>query len=127
MQHQPSTASTVPTDRSVTCAICGALADERETISLWADDYDPAPTSNRNLVAMLPDGEAHSDCFQRVADDPILVPEAALDIIMEFLRRDDHLLGHVNADDDLAAAIVAINLARDTSWPDQDWTTEWSQ
>jgi hypothetical protein len=127
MPDQPSTASTVPADCSVTCAICGALADERETISLWADDYDPSPTSNRTLVAMLPDGEAHSDCFQRVADDPILVPEAALDTVMEFLRRDDHLLSHVNADDDLAAAIVAINLARDTSWPDQNWTTEWSQ
>jgi len=127
MQHPPSTASTVSTDRSVTCAICGALADERETISLWADDYDPSPTSNRNPVAMLPDGEAHSDCFQRVADDLILVPEAALDTVMAFLRRDDHLLGHVNADDDLAAAIVALNLARDTSWPDQDWTTEWSR
>ena len=127
MPDQPSTASTVPTDRSVTCAICGALADERETISLWADDHDPSPTNNRTLVAMLPDGEAHTECFQRVADDPILVPEAALDIIMAFLRRDDHLLSHVNADDDLAAAIVALNFARDTSWPDQDWTTEWSR
>ncbi|MFT4920833.1 MAG: hypothetical protein ACI8XM_000024 [Haloarculaceae archaeon] len=127
MSDQPSTISTVPTDRSVTCAICGALADERETISLWADDYDPSPTNNRTLVAMLPDGQAHSDCFQRVADDPILVPEAALDTVMEFLRRDDHFLGHVNADDDLAAAIVALNLACDTNWPDQDWTTEWSR
>ena len=127
MQDNPSTASTVSTDCSVTCAICGALADERETISLWADDYDPTPTSNRSLVAMVPNDEAHTECFGRVADDPILVPEAALDTVMESLRRDDHLLSHVNADDDLAAAIVAINLARDTSWPDQDWTTEWSR
>jgi hypothetical protein len=74
-----------------------------------------------------PDGQAHTECFQRVADDPNLVPEAALDTIMEFLRRDARLLSHVNADDDLAAAIVALNFARDTSWPDQDWTTEWSR
>jgi hypothetical protein len=125
MQDYSSTASTVPTDRSVTCAICGGVADERETVSLWAEDHEPTPTSNRQTVAMLAVGEAHTECFQRVADDPVLVPEDALDTIMEFLRWDEHLLSHVNADADLAAAIVAINLARDTSWPHQDWTTKW--
>jgi hypothetical protein len=127
MEDNSADSSTVPATHSVTCAICGALADERETTSLWADDYDATPTSNRQTVAMLPDGEAHTECFQRVADDPVLVPKEALDIIMEFLRRDEHLFSHVNADDDLAAAIVAVNLARDTSWPDQNWTTEWAR
>jgi hypothetical protein len=99
MQDYSSTTSTVPTDRSVTCAICGALADERETVSLWADDHDPTPPSNRQTIAMLPDGEAHTECFQRVADDPVLVPEDALDIIMAFLRRDEHLRSHADEDD----------------------------
>jgi hypothetical protein len=127
MPDNPSTTSTVPADSSVTCAICGALANERKTVSLWPDDYEPTPTSNRSTVEMLPDGEAHTECFGRVADDPVLVPSDALDTVMRFLRADEHLLSHVNPDDDLAAAIVAINFARDTSWPDQDWTTEWSQ
>lgn len=36
---------------SVTCAICGQLADERETVDLWdKDDY--------------PNGEAHLSCFE---------------------------------------------------------------
>ena len=50
----------VDPDHSVTCAVCGGLADERETISLWADDYD-GPMRAR--VADLPDGEAHARCF----------------------------------------------------------------
>lgn len=57
---------------SVTCALCGGLADERETISLWEDDrHDP---TMRKRVAAMPDGEAHTECFATVVvsddDDP---------------------------------------------------------
>lgn len=45
---------------SVTCALCGEPADERETISLWETDYDGRM---RERVSDLPDGEAHKSCF----------------------------------------------------------------
>lgn len=48
---------------SVTCALCGDLADERETISLWADDYDGS-TPLHKYIPSMPDGEAHPSCFE---------------------------------------------------------------
>jgi len=71
MPDKTHDATTVPTDCSAPCAICGALVDEHETISLRADDYGHPSTSNRSKVATLPNGEAHSNCFQRVASDPL--------------------------------------------------------
>lgn len=46
---------------SVTCALCGELADERETISLWDDDHGPASETD---WSDYPDGEAHPSCFE---------------------------------------------------------------
>lgn len=47
---------------SVTCALCGDLADERETIGLWVEDYvDP---ELRATINGYPDGEAHQSCFE---------------------------------------------------------------
>jgi hypothetical protein len=126
MSEQHPDTTQVDPDRSVTCPICGELADERETVSLWEDDYEPNPTSNHMVVAMFPNGEAHAECFSRVASEPMLVPEEALETLMEFLKLDEHLLSHINADDDLAAAIVAINRSRGESWDNQPWTDEWA-
>lgn len=39
---------------SVTCAICGELADERETVSLWEDDITGSmEAENPELVAAI--------------------------------------------------------------------------
>ena len=55
---------------SVTCAICGGLADERETIK-WSDFDEPDPgtstTTLETVQALLEEvgsGEAHDSCFQ---------------------------------------------------------------
>lgn len=45
---------------SVTCPLCGDLADERETISLWNDPR-------------LPDGEAHKSCYDEWQDKPTYI------------------------------------------------------
>lgn len=114
----------VDPDRSVTCPICGALADERETVSLWEDDY--AEKAKRRQVGMFPDGEAHQQCFERVISSPVEVPQEAIETVMEFLALDDHLRRHVRSSDDLAAAIVALNRARGEAWEDEPWSEEWS-
>ena len=41
---------------SVTCALCGDLADERETIKLYEQDTDH-------------EGEAHQNCWENLKDD----------------------------------------------------------
>lgn len=47
---------------SVTCALCGDFADERETVSLWPEDYtDP---EMRATIDGYPNGEAHQNCFE---------------------------------------------------------------
>lgn len=114
----------VDIDHSVTCAICGSLVDERQSISLWEDQYDRREM--RMTVAILPDGEAHQSCFNRVGSYPQLVPEEALDVVMEFLR-DDPGLDSCHPDSDLAAAITAINLARGEAWPERSWTNDWPE
>lgn len=43
---------------SVTCALCGYLADERETINLYEQDIDL-------------EGEAHQDCWENSNRDDI--------------------------------------------------------
>jgi len=55
---------------SVTCALCGELADERETLS-WDAFDEPAPGASSTmletahaLVATVGSGEAHASCFE---------------------------------------------------------------
>lgn len=57
---------------SVTCAICGGLADERETIG-WSEfdlddlELDTSTTMLETAQALLEEvgsGEAHDSCFQ---------------------------------------------------------------
>lgn len=60
---------------SVTCALCGGLADERETQSLWPDDYDEIePGAPADLYERLPDGEAHMGCFDRALEKLAQLP-----------------------------------------------------
>jgi hypothetical protein len=57
---------------SVTCAICGGLADERETVA-WSefnlDELEAGPSTAmletaRALLKEVGSGEAHDSCFQ---------------------------------------------------------------
>jgi hypothetical protein len=55
---------------SVTCAICGGLADERETIA-WSDLDEPESGTStmmlettQALLEYVGSGEAHDCCFQ---------------------------------------------------------------
>ena len=57
-----------PTERwvdvhSVTCALCGGLADERETINLYEKDTDL-------------EGEAHKSCWEDHQDNDVAGEEA---------------------------------------------------
>jgi hypothetical protein len=56
----------------VTCAICGGLADERETVA-WSefnlDEFEAGPSTAmletaRALLKEVGSGEAHDSCFQ---------------------------------------------------------------
>ena len=48
---------------SVTCALCGGLADERETIDLYENDTDL-------------EGEAHKSCWEDHQDNDVAGEEA---------------------------------------------------
>ena len=49
---------------SVTCALCGELADERETVSLWNDESSPLFHDDNVDLEEYPNGEAHKSCWQ---------------------------------------------------------------
>lgn len=56
---------------SVTCALCGTLADERETISLSSEELEERaaqPGSDIDPTAW-PEGEAHEDCWEDEKDE----------------------------------------------------------
>ena len=66
---------------SVTCAICGGLADERETIG-WSEfdlddlELDTSTTMLETAQALLEEvgsGEAHDSCFQYAELNGVLV------------------------------------------------------
>lgn len=50
---------------SVTCALCGQLADERQTRSLWDDETTPSPESGSLDYSEYPEGEAHPSCVEQ--------------------------------------------------------------
>jgi len=58
--------------RSVTCALCGEMADERETVSLSPEDYtefDGYMREDREVyIPDYPNGEAHLSCFRETLD-----------------------------------------------------------
>lgn len=65
---------------SVTCVLCGGMADERETIKIQPDELEPPevnenPNFNETVKAIadeLGTGETHTTCFDLAleADDP---------------------------------------------------------
>lgn len=50
---------------SVTCVVCGGLADERETDSLW-DAPAVNPLARRYDLSDVDDGEAHPVCVEQL-------------------------------------------------------------
>lgn len=64
-------------NHSVTCVLCGGLADERRTEKIWPDEVDPAmKTENperyrliEEIADTLGEGEAHQECFEYVLEE----------------------------------------------------------
>ena len=54
---------------SITCALCGGYADERETVSLWERES-------------YPNGEAHSKCFSFADQHSVEEAKDKLDAIV---------------------------------------------
>lgn len=57
---------------SVTCALCGELADSRKAVSLWPEDYaefDGYMSEDREVFILeYPNGESHISCFDEAID-----------------------------------------------------------
>jgi hypothetical protein len=72
---------------SVTCVLCGGLADERRTQDIWPSEVDPAtrnenPEFYRNIQEIadtLGKGEAHQECFEHILESDINPNRAELE------------------------------------------------
>lgn len=64
---------------SVTCVLCGGLADERRTQKIWPDELGAATRSEnpklyqkiQEIADSLGKGEAHQECFEHVLKNDI--------------------------------------------------------
>lgn len=91
--------------RSVTCAICGELADERRTVPITSDKtitgasmVVESPHRRAAIVAAVEEfgeGEAHQTCFERFADEEVPLGRKAfadLDAIEKLSSRAENAL-----------------------------------
>ncbi len=60
---------------SVTCVLCGGLADERRTVKIWPGEQQELKDLNpaefrliKEIAESSGEGEAHQECFDLVQD-----------------------------------------------------------
>lgn len=112
---------------SVTCAICGELADEKRTVPITSDEEIAGPSmvveSPHRWAAMvvateeLGESEAHQTCFERFADEEVPLERKAfadLDAIEKLSTQAENALDR--GDTKTAAELVQMIYDTASQW-----------